>query len=84
MKEQIGTNLALGIGEGFEETMDKVSDNMASAIPTNFDIDATSSGGSGDSLANALKVALQGVKVVMNDREMGTFVIDAVGKVVYQ
>lgn len=84
MKEQIGTNLALGIGEGFEETMDKVSDNMASAIPTNFDIDTTSSGGSGDSLANALKVALQGVKVVMNDREMGTFVIDTVGKVVYQ
>ena len=57
---------------------------MASAIPTNFDIDTTSSGGSGDSLANALKVALQGVKVVMNDREMGTFVIDTVGKVVYQ
>lgn len=84
MKEQIGTNLALGIGEGFEETMDKVSDNMASAIPTNFDIDTTSSGGGSDSLANALKVALQGVKVVMNDREMGTFVIDTVGKVVYQ
>lgn len=36
-RDEIGTNLALGIGEGFSDTMDDVTQEMANAIPTEFD-----------------------------------------------
>lgn len=35
----IGTNLALGIGEGFTEQMKSVTDDMTKAIPTSFNTD---------------------------------------------
>lgn len=38
--DQIGKNLGLGIGVGFEESMKTVSKDMADAIPTDFDIAA--------------------------------------------
>lgn len=38
-KKQIGKNLALGIGEGFEDEMANVVKNMKAAIPTDFDLD---------------------------------------------
>ena len=89
-KDEIGTNLALGIGEGFGDTMKDVSQDMANAIPTEFDtnIVATSSNSSGNTfnypnMINDFKEALKGVKVVMNDREMGTFVVDTIESVVY-
>ena len=37
--EVIGTNLALGIGEGFTEQMKTVTDDMTKAIPTQFNTD---------------------------------------------
>ena len=37
---QIGKNLALGLGVGFEKAMRTVRDDMAQAVPTDFDIDA--------------------------------------------
>lgn len=37
-EEEIGKNLALGIGEGFENSMKKVSKDMTKAIPTDFNI----------------------------------------------
>lgn len=37
-RDEIGKNLALGLGTGFSDEMDKVSDSMADAIPTDFDI----------------------------------------------
>lgn len=40
-KDEIGTNLALGIGEGFSDTMKSVSNDMSASIPTEFDIDST-------------------------------------------
>ena len=40
-KDEIGTNLALGLGEGFSDTMKSVSNDMSSAIPTEFDINST-------------------------------------------
>lgn len=36
-RDQIGKNLALGIGEGFSDEMDDVSKAMQSAIPTSLD-----------------------------------------------
>lgn len=40
-KDEIGTNLALGVGEGFSDTMKTVSNDMSASIPTEFDINST-------------------------------------------
>ena len=36
-EDEVGKNLALGVGLGFEKEMDEVSKEMQNAIPTNFD-----------------------------------------------
>lgn len=90
-KEEIGTNLALGIGEGFSDTMKDVSTEMASSIPNSFDtnINTISSASSSNNsfeysnLVFALKDALKDTKVIMNGREMGAFIIDTVASEVY-
>lgn len=85
-RDQIGKNLALGLGEGFIGTMRSVSDDMIKAVPTEYEIDPVKQPTTeltGGKLVGALTDALKGVKVVMNDREMGSFVINTVGKVVY-
>ena len=86
--DEIGKNLALGVGEGFGTTMSEVTADMQGAIPTEFDtslnMSATSNSGSGyDYLVRAFKDALKDVKVVMNNREMGAFVIKTVERTVY-
>lgn len=91
-KDEIGTNLALGVGEGFGDTMSDVAKDMANAIPTEFDADINTninsmSGQSQistyDMMVSAFKQSLKEVKVVMDDREMGTFVTDTVTRAVY-
>lgn len=91
-KEEIGTNMALGVGEGFADTMEDVSKEMGDAIPTEFDADISTNinAGAGYStnsnynmMVSAFKQALTEVKVVMNNREMGAFVTDTVERVVY-
>ena len=88
-EDEIGKNLALGVGEGFGDTMSNVSKDMANAIPTEFDTSvnmkssSSSTGSSYDLMVSAFKQALTDVKVVMNDREMGTFVADTMERVVY-
>lgn len=37
-RDEIGKNLALGIGEGFADTMGTVSNDMAKTLPSDFDI----------------------------------------------
>ena len=89
-KEEIGTNLALGVGEGFSDTMSDVSADMANAIPTEFDANVHTNIGAGlpssnsyDMMVLAFKQALTEVKVEMNGREMGSFVTNTVERVVY-
>ena len=89
-RDEIGTNLALGLGEGFGDTMHDVSQDMADAIPTEFDANIhtnTSAGYSSasnfDTMVMAFKQALTEMKVEMNGREMGAFVTDTVERVVY-
>lgn len=91
-EEEIGNNLALGIGEGFAGTMDNVNKQMADAIQTDYDLSVNSNlkgaNATGTSsyyldMVNAFKQALREVKVVMDDREMGTFVTDTMERVVY-
>jgi len=41
----LGENMGEGIGVGFERAMDKVSEDMQNAIPTNFDMPGLNAGG---------------------------------------
>ena len=91
-KDEVGKNLALGVGEGFADTMTDVTDEMQNAIPTEFDaeIGTNLNMASGqtqmstyDMMVSAFKQALTEVKVVMNDREMGGFVTNTVERVVF-
>ena len=87
-KEQIGTNLALGVGEGFTDTMSDVTADMQKALPTEFDTSvnvktASPYGSNYDYLVDAFKEALKDVKVVMNNREMGAFIVSTVEREVY-
>lgn len=91
-KDEVGKNLALGVGEGFADTMADVSADMQSAIPTEFNADintnmklgsATSMMLTYDMMVSAFKQALSEVKVVMDDREMGGFVTNTIERVVF-
>ena len=91
-RDEVGKNLALGVGEGFADTMADVSADMQGAIPTEFDANIgtninMTSGQSQiatfDMMVGAFKQALTEVKVVMDDREMGGFVTDTVERVVF-
>lgn len=88
-KNEIGKNLALGVGEGFSDTMADVTADMQGAIPTEFDTSVNMSGTSSpysfnmENIINAFEKALKNVKVVMNNREMGQFVLQTVEKAVY-
>jgi phage-related protein len=87
-RDEIGKNLALGVGEGFGATMRGVSADMQSAIPTEFDTNvnmntSSSYGSNYDYLVTAFKEALKDVKVVMNNREMGAFIVSTVEREVY-
>ena len=74
--------------------MDDVTQEMANAIPTEFDTTINSKIGSNsyqnvassssfDNMVFAFKTALKDVKVIMDEKEMGTFVTNAVEEVVY-
>ena len=62
---------------------------MQNSIPTEFDTSvnmhntSSSYGSSYDYLIKAFKQALKDVKVEMNNREMGKFVVETVERVVY-
>ncbi len=91
-RDEIGTNLALGLGEGFEDEMNNVSGMMEDAIPKDFDVgintnyDGVSIEGSTyskDMLVDAFKEALDGMTFKAFDETFGELVIDRVEKVVY-
>lgn len=91
-RDQIGKNLALGVGEGFSDEMADVTKEMQSSLPTSLDtsINTGLNGGvSGastlayDNMVSAFKAALQDVKVVLDDEEVGTFIDKTVTNLVY-
>lgn len=84
----VGKNLALGIGQGFEDTMTDVASQMTDAVPTDFDINSNVSNGSAqttlfDDMVGAFKEALKEVNIVLDDEVAGKFVTDTVERVVY-
>ena len=88
MADKIGKNMALGVGEGFSNTMAGVTEQMAGAIPTDFDIEATASGAGTSTnmfatMVDAFKQALKEVNIVLDDEVAGRFVLDTVEKVIY-
>lgn len=91
-KDEIGTNLALGIGEGFEDEMTNVKSDIEDALPKDFDLgvntnieglDSTNSILSKETLVDAFKEALDGMTFKAFDETFGELVIDNVEKVVY-
>ena len=91
-RDEIGTNLALGIGEGFEKEMDNVSGMMEDAIPKDFDVGVNTNyeglniennSYSKDVLVEAFKEALDGMTFKAFDETFGELVVDSVEKVVY-
>ena len=91
MRDEVGKYLAEGIGVGFEDSMADVTARMQDAIPTNFDLNPTLTTANGytasdfsyESMVSAFKEALTGVKVEMDDEEMGRFVDKTVSNLVF-
>ena len=88
-EDEIGKNLALGIGNGFEDTMAGVTDQMANAVPTDFSLTATTTAKAGaganqlTQMVDAFKQALSEVKIILDDEVAGQFVTSTIEKVVY-
>ena len=95
-RDEIGVNLAKGIGVGFSEEMDDVNKNIEDAIPTDYDVgvnttlhnDITSSFNSsilsqGESIAEAVKEALTGMYVKLDGDKVGEIVVNKVEDVIY-
>lgn len=87
-KEEIGENLALGIGEGFSDEMKNVSEQMGDAIPKSFDVDTSLNGtyagaiGSVD-IVGAFKQALSEMKIELDDEVAGRFIDKTVTRLIY-
>ncbi len=93
-KDEIGKNLALGLGEGFTSEMSNVNKEIQKSLPTDFDLDVNTAINSDyitnqssiseySNLINAFKEALKEVSIVLDDDKVGDFVIDKVEKVVF-
>lgn len=98
-RDEVGKNLALGVGEGFSTSMKDVTKSMQKALPSSLDTDiALNTNGlsatvaesnrlasetSSENLVGAISRALSGAKVIMDDKVMGNFVIETVEGAVY-
>lgn len=90
-EDQVGKNIALGVGEGFSDEMNTVAKEMQNSIPTSFDtnINTNSSGSYGsidysyNYLLNAFQDALASMKIELDDEVAGAFVKRTVEKAIY-
>lgn len=94
-EDEVGTNIALGIGQGFTDEMRNVSRQMQNAIPTNFDTNVglntnTSVGSSSaynnydyNMMLNAFQEALESMKIELDDEVAGKFVKNTVATAIY-
>ena len=94
-RDEIGANLALGIGEGFSNEMKNVQRQMEDALPTNFDVEANLNNknktlNSSDikgityfDAVNAFKDALSDMNIELDNENMGQFVRKTVTKAIY-
>lgn len=90
-EDEVGTNLALGIGKGFSKEMNDVTKEMESSIPRDFDLGVTAnykgniepSNYSKEMLIDAFKDALSGMTFQAFDKTFGELVISNVERAVY-
>jgi len=98
-RDEIGKNLAYGVGDGFTDSMKGVTKDMQNALPSSLDTDISlnsrglmSSVGetnrlarvaSSDNMVTAIQQALKGVKVELDDKPLGKFVIGTVEGAVF-
>lgn len=94
-KDEIGKNLALGLGEGFENEMVNVNKEIQGALPTDFDLSSnvnlnnslsnanSSMDNNYNSMVNAFKQALGEMKIQLNDEVAGNFVESTIERVIY-
>ena len=87
-RDEVGHNLALGIGEGFSDEMKYVSKQMGDSIPKSFDVDTSlnvngARYNSSLDMVSAFKQALSEVKIVLDDEVAGEFVDKTVTRIIY-
>lgn len=93
-RDQVGKNIALGIGEGFSQEMAQVSSEMQDAIPTSFNTELTSSGlptsmaTTGgiqtSALVEAFRTAMSGMEIEMGEDGFAKFVVKTITNEIYQ
>ena len=93
-RDQVGKNIALGIGEGFTDEMQNVTKEMQDALPTldiedpNFNFSSKGDGsivgatGYAEMVA-AFKEALSEVNIELDDQKVGKFVKKTVTNAIY-
>ena len=90
-RDEIGENLALGIGEGFSDEMKTVSQQMGDAIPKSFDVETSINSVAGartsaapyDNMVSAFKEALSEMKIELDDEVAGKFIDKTVTRLIY-
>ncbi len=88
-RDQVGKNLALGLGEGFEDEMKEVTQDMQNAIPNSFDTDinvgsnSVAGVNSFSNMVEAFKEALSEMKIELDDEVAGRFVETTVTNAIY-
>lgn len=93
-RDEIGVNLAKGIGVGFEDEMGNVNDTIQKSLPTDLDISSNlnlnnnNAGNYGVSnnysvLVDALQDALDGMSFKVDGDKFGELVVDKVERVIY-
>lgn len=86
-RDEIGKNLALGVGVGFTDQMKSVSKTMGDAIPTSFGTAKPTArynnGVTGTDMVKQFEEALSRVKIVLDDEVAGKFVERTVTRVIY-
>ena len=82
-RDEVGKLLAEGIGEGFSDEMQNVTDEMQQAIPTQFDVSSSLTGSNNlnsnfSMLKAALVEAFREFKpvVILNGKEIGEFAFE--------
>ncbi len=90
-RDEIGENLALGIGEGFSDEMKTVSKQMGDSIPKSFDVETSINSVAGartyqdgyQNMVSAFKEALMQMKIELDDDEVGRFIDKTVTRLIY-
>ena len=86
-RDEIGENLALGIGEGFSDEMANVSKEMQNSIPTSFDTNVSTNGlaesNNQGGLVEAFMTALEDMKIELDGEQAGKFVRKTVSNAIF-